>query len=165
MATSCLSGDEVEQRSTSLERSSRHSLGEDNFVDLEDNLVDLEDYHVDVKHVQLRHSMRIMQERHGGRGKRCFFQILQLKRFKRVKRKRAGRLEPVNHLRQKPGSSSLLPATIQDGQGTTLAEGGDIFFLPTRPLKDICKTFSSETILSFREVLLLLLLMDQLLLG
>ena len=105
VATSCLSGDEVEQRSTSLERSSRHSLGEDNFVDLEhnlvdlednivdleDNFVDLEDYHVDVKHVQLRHSMKIMQERHGGRGKRCFFfQILQLKRFKRVKRKRAG---------------------------------------------------------------------------
>ena len=52
----------------------------------EDNLVDLEDYHVDVKHVQLRHSMKIMQERHGGRGKRCFFQILQLKRFKRVER-------------------------------------------------------------------------------
>ena len=104
VATSCLSGDEVEQRSTSLERSNRHSLGEDNFVDLEhnlvdlednivdleDNFVDLEDYHVDVKHVQLRHSMKIMQERHGGRGKRCFFQILQLKRFKRVKRKRAG---------------------------------------------------------------------------
>ena len=90
MATSCLSGDEVEQQSTSLERSSPPSLGEDNFVDLEDNLVDLEDYHVDVKHVQLRHSMRMMQERHGGRGKRCFFQILQLKRFKRVKRKRAG---------------------------------------------------------------------------
>ena len=43
MATSCLSGDEVEQRSTSLERSNRHSLGEDNFVDLEHNLVDLED--------------------------------------------------------------------------------------------------------------------------
>ena len=138
---------------------------EDNIVDLEDNFVDLEDYHVDVKHVQLRHSMKIMQERHGGRGKRCFFQILQLKRFKRVKRKRAGCLEPVNHLRQKPGSSSLLPAIIQDGQGTTLAEGDHIFLFPTRPLKDICKTFSSETILSFREVLLLLLLMDQLLLG
>ena len=43
---------------------------EDNIVDLEDNFVDLEDYHVDVKHVQLRHSMRLMQERHGGRGKR-----------------------------------------------------------------------------------------------
>ena len=43
---------------------------EDNIVDLEDNFVDLEDYHVDVKHVQLRHSMKIMQERHGGRGKR-----------------------------------------------------------------------------------------------
>ena len=75
--------------------------------------------------------MRIMQERHGGRGKRCFFQILQLKRFKRVKRKRAGRLEPVNHLRQKPGSSSLLPATIQGGPETTLAEGDHIFLFHT----------------------------------
>ena len=84
VATSCLFGVEVEQRSTFLERSSRPSLGEQNFVDLEDNLVDLEhnlvdlednlvdleDYHVDVKHVQIRQSMKIMQERHGGRGKR-----------------------------------------------------------------------------------------------
>ena len=53
MATSCLSGDEVEQRSTSLERSSRPSLGEDNFVD---NHVDIhgEDNHVD-NHVGAEH--------------------------------------------------------------------------------------------------------------
>ena len=54
MATSCLSGDEVEQRSTSLERSSRPSLGEDKHEDKhEDNHEDNhdEDNHVGAEHV------------------------------------------------------------------------------------------------------------------
>ena len=65
-----------------------------------------------------------------GVGEGDFFQILQLKRLKRVERKAAWRLESVNCLRQNSGSSSLLPVTTQGGPGTTLAEGDHTLLFP-----------------------------------